>query len=518
MRVRIIVHVLAVLSLAVAVGVGLSALVALAYGGSDVLTLALGAAIPAVLGGVALVVTRGASGAELGVKEGFAIVAFGWLLACLYGAIPFALYPRIGNTEACMDASLAGSEFCEFTNCLFESTSGFTTTGASILTHGLWDTPEGPSISREPAGRALLLPHGIQFWRALTHWYGGMGIVVLGLAILPYLGIGGMQLYRAEVPGPQSDKLVPRLADTAKILWLVYVGLSVAEALLLMWPGGLDWFNAVTHSFATMATGGFSTLAGSVGGFENAIVETIIIVFMFLAGVNFTLHFLALRGQFKVFRRDSEFKTYAGGALVLIALVAIILLAEADPPSGLDALRWSAFQVLAIATTTGFATEDFALWAPSAQYILLLLMFVGGCAGSTGGGPKVVRILAVGKVAFREIVRVIHPKAVLKVRLNHRPVDEAALSAMVGFMLFFMALFAVSSLVLTVLGLDILSATTAVAANIGNVGPGLGSVGPASNYNHVPALGKWLLTFLMLVGRLEVFTILVLFSRSFWRR
>lgn len=518
MRIRIIVHVLAVLSLAVAVGIGLSALVALSYDGPDVLVLALGAAIPAVLGGFALFVTRGASGAELGIKEGFAIVAFGWLVACLYGAIPFALYPRLGNVGACQNAAFAGAEFCDFTNCLFESTSGFTTTGASILTHGLWESPEGPTLSAGTAQRALLLPHGIQFWRALTHWYGGMGIVVLGLAILPYLGIGGMQLYRAEVPGPQSDKLVPRLADTAKILWLVYVGLSVAETLLLMWPGGLDWFNAVTHSFATMATGGFSTLAGSVGGFKNAVVETIVIVFMFLAGVNFTLHFLALRGQFGVFRRDSEFKTYAWGALVLIVLVALILRAQADGPGDIDALRWSAFQVLAIATTTGFSTQDFAAWVPSAQYVLLLLMFVGGCAGSTGGGPKVVRILAVGKVAFREVVRVIHPKAVLKVRLNRRPVDEVALSAMVGFMLFFMALFAVSSMVLTLLGLDIVSATTAVAANIGNVGPGLGSVGPASNYYHVPMPGKWLLTFLMLVGRLEVFTILVLFSRSFWRR
>ena len=518
MRVRIIVHVLAVLSLAVAVGIGLAALVAFAYDGTDLIPLAVGAGIPAVLGASALFATRGASGSELGVKEGFAIVAFGWLLACIYGALPYALYPRLGNVGACQDATLAGAEFCDFTNCLYESTSGFTTTGASILTHGLWETPEGPSLIAERSPHALLLPHGIQFWRALTHWYGGMGIVVLGLAILPYLGIGGMQLYRAEVPGPQSDKLVPRLADTAKILWLVYVGLSVAETLLLMWPGGLDWFNAVTHSFATLATGGFSTLADSVGGFKNAVVETIIIVFMFLAGVNFTLHFLAVRGHFGVFRRDSEFKAYAGGAFVLIVLVALILRAQPDGPGNLDALRWSAFQVLSIATTTGFATQDFALWAPSAKYVLLLLMFVGGCAGSTGGGPKVVRILTIGKVAFREIVRVIHPKAVLKVRLNHRPVDESVLSAMVGFMLFFMALFAVSSLVLTLLGLDILSATTAVAANIGNVGPGLGTVGPAANYNHIPMLGKWLLTFLMLVGRLEVFTILVLFSRSFWRR
>jgi trk system potassium uptake protein len=516
MRVRIIAHVLGVLSFFIALGLAASAGVAWLYSGDDVAALGLGAAVPLLLGGLTLLFTRGARGADLGVKEGFAIVAFGWLLSCVYGAVPYALYPEMGN-GACEDVRLAGSEFCSLTNAMFESTSGFTTTGASILSHGLWPSPDGPSLEAEPAARARLLPHGILFWRALTHWFGGMGIVVLSLAILPYLGIGGMQLYRAEVPGPTSDKLSPRLADTAKILWAVYVGLTVAEVLALK-LAGMSVYNAVTHAFATMATGGFSTLAASVGGFGSPLIESIITLFMFLAGANFTLHFLALTRGPGVFARDSEFRFYSVGSAVLILGLALIVLGNGHAGDIGDALRLGAFQVVSIATTTGFATADFGLWAPAGQYLLLLLMFVGGCGGSTGGGPKVVRILALVKIALREIVRVIHPKAVIKVRINARPVEESTLSAIVGFMLFFMGLFAVSSLVLTTLGMDILSATTAVAANIGNVGPGLGAVGPASHYNDIAAPGKWLLTFLMLVGRLEVFTILVLFARSFWRR
>jgi len=521
MRLRIIVHVLGFLSLFVAIGVGVAALVAWGYGGDDLVPLALGALVPFLAGSVAIALTRGVRGQDLGVKEGFAIVAAGWFLACLFGALPYALYPRLGRSMACEEPQLAGSEFCSWTNCLFESTSGFTTTGSSILSHGLWPDPRGPrnpTIRQDVRAFDRLLPHGILFWRALTHWYGGMGIIVLSLAILPYLGIGGMQLYRAEVPGPTSDKLVPRLADTAKILWLVYVGLSVIETGLLMWPGGMDWYNAVTHTFATMATGGFSTLAESVGGFHSVTIETVINVFMFLAGTNFTLHFLAIRGDWRVFGRDSEFRLYAGATAGLIALLTALLLWHGHVDGPLEGVRQASFQVLAILTTTGFATVDFAHWIPAAQYVLLLLMFVGGCAGSTGGGPKVLRLLTLGKMAFREVVRVLHPKAVLKVRINHRPVDEPVLAAIVGFMLFYMALFGVSSLVLAAFGMDIVSATTAVAANLGNVGPGLGSVGPAANYDHLALPTKWLLTFLMVVGRLEVFTVLVLFSRSFWKR
>lgn len=518
MRWRAIAHVLGALSLSVAVGIAVAAIVAAAHGGPDTGPLLLAALVPVVVGVLLLLVTRRARGEELGLKDGFAVVVGGWMLACVFGAIPFATYARFGATERCDGTPIAGSEFCSVSNCLYESMSGFTTTGASVIERGLWTDPAGPDAADGPEVYERLLPHGLLFWRGLTHWFGGMGIIVLSLAILPYLGIGGLSLYRAEVPGPTRDKLVPRLADTAKILWLVYVGMTVLQTLLLL-LAGVDITNALVHTFATMGTGGFSNLAASVGGFGSVWVELIVIAFMFLAGANFSLHFAALKGRSLArYLANDEFRLYALVILAASGLVALALVVIGGEESVLRAVRLAVFQVVSVMTTTGFATDDFARWVPAGQLSLLLLMFVGGCAGSTGGGPKVVRLLAVMRIAGRELVRAVHPRAVVRVRVNAQPVAEHVLSAIVAFMLLYVGLFAASSLVLTFLGMDVVSATSAVAANLGNVGPGLATVGPAAHFNGVPLPGKWLLTFLMLVGRLELFTVLVLFARPFWRR
>ncbi|MDY0267917.1 TrkH family potassium uptake protein [Trichloromonas sp.] len=421
-------------------------------------------------------------GTEFSVREGFAIVTFGWLFYALFGALPFVLSGAIPSP---LDA-------------VFETMSGFTTTGSTIL-----KVIEG-------------LPESILFWRALTHWLGGMGIIVLSLAILPMLGVGGMQLFKAEVPGPTADRLKPRIQDTAKLLWGVYLLLTATQTLLLM-LGGMNFYEALCHAFATLATGGFSTRNTSVAAYDSAYIDGIITLFMFLAGINFSLHYHALRGRPREFFRNEEFRLYL--AITLGAIAALVYFNQGTAYASLpENLRYSAFQVASILTTTGFGTADFELWPLPAQFLLVLLMFVGGCAGSTSGSVKVARILLLFKHVRNQLFKLIHPKAVRLVKLGETPVDRDVMQAILGFFALYLGIFVGASLLMTATGMDILSAATAVIATLGNIGPGLGSVGPMDNFAHVSSFGKGVLTCCMLLGRLELFTVLVLLFPSFWKK
>ncbi len=431
---------------------------------------------------------------ELRVREGFAVVTFSWVVLSLLGALPFVLGGVLDN----------------YTDAFFETMSGFTTTGATIL-----------GGANTPAIEAL--PHAFLFWRSLTHWLGGMGIIVLTLAILPLLGVGGMQLFKAEAPGPSADKLTPRVKETAKRLWMIYVGFTVLEVALL-WPA-MGGFDAVNHAFATMATGGFSTENGSVGQYGSAYIEWVITVFMFLAGVNFALYYRLLRGKAGSALKDEELWFYAAIMVVATGLVTYSLYRPSGGAEGelvyasfADAVRYAAFNVVALVTTTGFGSADYEAWPALAVGIVFLLFFVGGMAGSTGGGVKVVRHLLLYKNSYREIKRLIHPQAILPLRLNGEVVPQEVLRNVLTFLVFYIALVAVGILAMVLLGQDILTAVGASISCVGNVGPGFGTLGPTETYAHIPALGKWILSFLMMAGRLEILTVLVLFMPTYWRR
>lgn len=433
---------------------------------------------------------------ELGRREGFAIVAFGWLGCAILGALPYyfsGIFSTVGNS------------FQEFSYCFFESMSGFTTTGATVV-----------HISDSLPEAIASLPLGVLFWRSLTHWLGGMGIVVLSLAILPILGVGGMQLYQAEVPGPQKDRLSPRIVQTAQLLWQVYLVFSIVEATLLR-IGGMSWYESFCHTFGTMATGGFSTRNTSIGEYNSLYIDIVVIVFMLIAGTNFSLHYRALKGDIRAYLRDAEFRFYV---LVLSTFTLILALDThfRDLLTLGDAIRHAGFQVVSLTTTTGYGTYDFELWHGFSQFILLTLMFVGGCAGSTGGSMKHVRILLLMKQAYAEIQRQIHPHAVYPVRLGARTVPPDVIRNVLGFFWFFILIFIIGTMIMAALGLDLMSAISSVAATLGNIGPGLGSVGPMDNYAHIPLVGKYLLSFLMLLGRLEIYTVLVMFVPATWRR
>jgi trk system potassium uptake protein TrkH len=439
------------------------------------------ASLSAGLGAALLAATRRAR-TELSHREGFAVVTLGWALFGCVGALPYLLSGAIASP---IDA-------------VFESLSGFTTTGATILT----------DIERLP--RSLLL------WRALTHWLGGMGIIVLSLAILPMLGVGGMQVFRAEVPGPTADRLSPRIQETARLLWGVYLGLTAAEVILLM-LGGLDWFDAVCHAFATMATGGFSTRNASVGAFGSAYVDTVVTIFMFLAGVNFALHYAALTGRGMKALRNEELRIYAAIALGA-TLVLMVANAWTVYPNLLQNLRYSAFQAVSILTTTGFGTANYEIWPVVCQVLLVLLMFVGGSAGSTGGGMKVSRILLLLKHAVVQVWSLIHPRGVRRVKLDGRPVPDVVLQGILGLFALYLLCTGAGALGMAALGVEPVTAVASVIACVGNIGPGLGDVGPVDNYAQLPQSGKALLSFCMLLGRLEIFTVLAVFFPSAWRK
>ncbi|HPC74367.1 MAG TPA: potassium transporter TrkG [Syntrophales bacterium] len=415
-------------------------------------------------------------------REGFLIVTLAWVAAAAFGGLPFLIY---GVTPT-------------FADSFFETMSGFTTTGASVIS-GLDH-----------------LPRGILFWRAFTHWLGGMGIIVLAIAVLPVLGVGGMQLYKAELPSPVKDKISPRVVDTAKLLWGVYVLISLAQFFLLM-LGGMNAFDAACHTFATMGTGGFSNYDASIGHFQSLYIEGVIIFFMAVAGMNFALHYRLFTGDFKSFFSDGELRFYLLIILVATAVVTIDLHLNLFYEMG-KALRSSLFTVVSIITTTGFVTDNFDQWPLPSRIIILLLMFIGGCAGSTGGAIKCLRILLIIKHSYLEFYRLIHPHAVVVVKLGKQTVPADIMASIRSFFFLYISTAIAATLCMAFLGLDLISAFSAVATTLGNVGPGFGLVNPLSNFFEIPQAGKWILSFCMLLGRLEIFTVLVLFIPDFWKK
>ena len=424
-------------------------------------------------------------------RDGFAIVTFSWIITAVAGALPFYFSGAIPN----------------ITDAFFESMSGVTTTGASIIGNAatLPNLPHGVES----------LPHGILFWRSFIQWIGGMGIVVFYIAILPLLGVGGVQLFKAEVPGPVADKITPRVRETAKFLWIVYVGITAVEAIALM-VAGMGVFDAICHSLTTMPTGGFSTKNANIGHYDSSLIHYIIIFFMFIAGVNFSLHFRAINGNVKSYVHDKEFLVYLGGMVLVTFLIFLAISLQGGSFSHLN-FRESLFTTISILSTTGYGSADYELWPVFVQVVLLTLMFVGGMGGSTGGGMKVIRCMLLVQYAALETRRMLHSRALIPVRIGKQLIKEDVVRNTLGFFLFFMSAFMVSTIVLSSMGLDLESAIGAAASAMGNIGPALGAFGPTDNYALLSDPGKWVLTFCMLLGRLEIFTVMVLFSRTFWK-
>ncbi|MEO9476285.1 MAG: TrkH family potassium uptake protein [Cyclobacteriaceae bacterium] len=417
---------------------------------------------------------------ELKKRDGYLVVSLGWLVMSFFGTLPY----------------LFSGAIPDFSNAFFETISGFSTTGATILTD-----IEG-------------VHKGILFWRSLTQWIGGMGIIVLTVAILPILGIGGMQLFVAEAPGVSPDKLQPRIKETAKRLWLIYLGLTFAETVML-WLGGMTFYDAINHGLTTMATGGFSTKNASIAFYDSPFIQYVIIMFMFLAGTNFTMTYFGLHGQFDKVLKNDEFKFYLGFCIVLTLIVAtgVYLL-----DGGIEeSFRNAAFQVVSIITTTGYITADYTMWGSFITLLVFIMMFLGASAGSTAGGVKIVRHIILIKNSLLELKRQLHPNAVIPVRFNGNAVSRDITFNILAFIMIYILIFAGASVVMGMLGEDFMTAIGSVATCLGNIGPGLGSVGPVDNFAQISTPGKWLLSFLMLLGRLELFTVLILFTPYFWK-
>ncbi|MEE9362902.1 MAG: potassium transporter TrkG [Cellulophaga sp.] len=490
---KIIIHIMGLLLLCNGFFMLLATLVSGIYKDGVTLDIALAAIVTMLVGVFSMFYTRGHK-KEVKRKEGYLIVTLGWLVMSISGVLPYVFSGAIPD----------------ITNAFFETISGYTTTGASIL-----DDIES-------------LPKGILFWRSLTHWIGGMGIIVLAIAILPLLGIGGMQLFAAEAPGPSADKLHPRITDTAKRLWLIYVGYTVAETFLLQ-LAGMSFFDAINHSLATLSTGGFSTKNVSMAYWNNQpLIQYIVILFMFLAGSNFVLSYFAFKGKIQKIIKDEEFKFYTGFIVVFTIIAALVIYFKADVAvsdyhpmvMGVEesSFRHSLFQVIAVITTTGFVTADFTSWTPFLTIFFFGLMFLGGSAGSTAGGIKVVRHLLIIKNGLLEFKRTLHINAIIPTRYNNKTVEGHIVYNIIAFFVLYMLLFIIGALGLGLLGLDFMSAIGGAASSLGNVGPALGSLSPLNNFNSLPDLGKWWCGFLMLSGRLELFTVLILFTPYFWRK
>jgi trk system potassium uptake protein TrkH len=414
-------------------------------------------------------------------RDGYIIVTLSWIVMALSGALPYSL------THAIPD----------FTNAFFESISGFTTTGASIL-----DDIES-------------LPESILFWRSMTQWIGGLGFIVMVISILPSLGIGGMQLFIAEAPGITADKIKPRIADTAKRLWFLYIGLTVILTLMLIF-GGMSFFDAFNHSLTTLSTGGFSPRQMSIAYYDSAYIEYTITLFMFLGGTSFVLIYLALKGKFQKIWKNEEFRTYLVLTLAVSFIVTVILMFQHGIPIE-EAFRKSLFQVVSILTTTGFATADFTTWGGGAIIIFFTLMFIGGSAGSTAGGVKIIRHLVIAKNSIIEFKRQLHLSAIIPVRMNGKAIPHEITRNILAFVIIYLTIFGFASVLLSLLGMDAITAMGSVATSLGNIGPGLNATGPSMSFSQIPAFAKWILGALMVIGRLEIFTVLIIFTRYFWR-
>ncbi len=415
-------------------------------------------------------------------RDVFVLVTFTWLAVSLLGSLPYLLSGGLSS----------------ITDAFFEAVAGFTTTGASVVTD------------------IEALPMGLLFWRSLTQWLGGMGIILFALAVLPFIGSGGMQLFKAEVPEITVDRLRPRIIDTAKALWYIYAALT-AVAVILYKVGGMSLFDAVCHGFTSLATGGFSTKNTSMAYFQSPFIDWVCTLFMFLAGVNYSLYFYAFRGSFKRFWHSSEFRFYVGVNALVIFLITFKNL-EGIYNNVWESLRYAAFQCVSIMTTTGYATADYEVWEPFTQMLLIVLMFFGGMIGSTGGGMKQVRVLLMLKQAYRELYQLIHPRAITMLKLDGKHVTKEILGSIWGFLFLFLFICVLGTLALASMGVDIVTASSTVVSAMSNVGPALGDAGPTENYAGLPSAGKWVLAFCMIAGRLEIYTVIILFIPGFWKK
>ncbi len=432
--------------------------------------------------------------ADVTVRESFAIVTFWWMSCAFFGALPYWL-SGVCNT------------FCD---SYFESMSGLTTTGATIIEN------------------IEALPHGILFWRSMTQWLGGMGIVVFFVAVLPNIGVGGHKLFSAEAPGLTSNRIKPRIAQTAKILWMIYLSLT-AMVIPLFWIGGMEPFDAICHAFTTIATGGFSTKNQSIAAFDSLFIEIVVMIFIFISACNYVLHYQFITGRFKKILGNSELRFFAGLILCAICFVTLALfffessfynggIKEHKYESIGGSLRYAAFQAVSLTTSTGYSTADFDSWPNFCRFFLVLLMFIGGCAGSTAGGMKVARILLLLKSSARELVRLLRPRAIMYVKLGGKPVSEDILTNTLGFFVIYLGLFGIFSLVLTIFGTEVITSFSAVASMMNNIGPALADVGTTKNYSGIAYPCKWVLIFCMLLGRLEIYAVILIFLPITWRK
>ncbi|MFH6983159.1 TrkH family potassium uptake protein [Marinoscillum sp. 108] len=451
------------------------------YKEGDLFSIILSATITASFGFLMWFFTKNSKNKELRKRDGYLVVTFGWLIMSFFGSLPYILSGSIPN----------------LTDAFFETLSGFSTTGATILTD------------------IEAVHKGILFWRSLTQWIGGMGIIVLTVAILPILGIGGMQLFVAEAPGISPDKLQPRIKETAKRLWFIYLGLTLTETVLL-WVGGMTFYDAINHGLTTMATGGFSTKNASIAYYASPYIQYVIILFMFLAGTNFTMTYLVLHKKFRKVFQNEEFRFYSGFCLVAGLVIGIVIFSQGHDTFE-KSIRDSLFQVVSIITTTGFITADYTSWTPFITILFVVMMFFGASAGSTAGGVKIVRHIILVKNSLMELKRQLHPNAVIPIRLNGKAVSREITYNILAFIMIYISIFALGSVVMGMLGADFNTAIGSVATCLGNIGPGIGDVGPVDNFASISAPGKWVLAFLMLLGRLELFTVLMLFTPYFWK-
>lgn len=451
------------------------------YEEGDFVPLTFSATITFLFGISLWLLTREAS-KELSKREGYLIVSFGWIIMSVFGSLPY----------------LFSNAIPDFTNAFFETISGFSTTGASVLED------------------IEAVPKGILFWRSLTQWIGGMGIIVLAVAILPILGIGGMQLFVAEAPGITPDKLQPRIKETAKRLWYVYVALTVTE-MVMLWVAGMSFFDACNHALTTMATGGFSTKNASIAHFEAPIIHYILAFFMFMAGTNFTLTYFSIHFKFKPLFRNEEFRAYLLITIISTVVIAIFIYNFSNAAIE-SSIRKGLFTVVSIVTTTGYVIADYTSWTPTISVIIFVLMFVGASAGSTAGGVKVVRHVLLFKNSLMEFKRQLHPNAVIPVRFNNKAVSQDIIFNILAFIMIYILIFALGSILIALMGNGFMTSIGAVATCLGNIGPGFGTVGPVNNFAHIQPVSKWILSFLMLMGRLELFTFLMILTPFFWRK
>ena len=489
MNIKTILNILAAMLVITGLSMLLPALIAFIYGETDLYGHLKSSLICVLLGLPIWVFTRKSK--RLNSKDGFAIVSFAWITVALAGSLPFYLTGIIPN----------------FTDAWFEAMSGVTTTGATIIGN--------PSTLPHLINGIESMPHGVLFWRSFLQWLGGMGIIVFTIAILPLLGVGGVQLFKAEVPGPVADKIKPRVKETAKILWMVYIGFTFLQFLLLGFAG-MSWFDSICHAFTTMPTGGFSTQNSSIAAYSNPVIHYIIIFFMFVAGVNFTLHFRAITGNYKSYFKDYEFKVYF--SILFFATIFIFLnISFSNSDWSHNSFLISLFQSLALMTGTGYANADYELWPFFSQLLLFFMMFFGAMGGSTSGGMKIARVILLIKYAATETRRMLHSRAIIPIRIGDRTIGDDVIRNTLGFFLIYLSFFVLTALVLTALNYDFTSSLGVAASAIGNIGPAFGSFGPTDNYALLHPIGKWMMTFCMLLGRLEIFTIMVLFSRTFWK-